>query len=44
MDPSNMFAQLCACLSEAAITGVEDPRAMRLIRSIQGYQVMILVD
>jgi hypothetical protein len=39
-DPS----QLCLCLSEAAVLGVESPKSMRLVGQIQGHSVMILVD
>jgi hypothetical protein len=37
-------AQLCLCVSAAAISGVESPKSMRFLGQIQGHPVMILVD
>jgi hypothetical protein len=45
VDPDQLAddsAQLCMCLSESVVRGVESPRSMRLIGSIQGHQIEIL--
>jgi hypothetical protein len=44
LDASETSGQLCAFLSEVAVTGVEGPRAMRLYGSMHGCDIMILVD
>jgi hypothetical protein len=41
---SDNASQLCLCLFEAATSGVDYPRSMRLIGSIQGHPMLILVD
>jgi hypothetical protein len=41
---SDDSAQLCICLSQAAVDGIESPKSMRLIAMIQGLLVMMLVD
>jgi hypothetical protein len=45
VDPDQLAddsAQLCMCLSESVVRGVESPRSMRLIGNIQGHQIEIL--
>jgi hypothetical protein len=37
-------AQICVVVSEAAVSGIESPRSMRLMGSIQGHDMLILVD
>jgi hypothetical protein len=37
-------AQMCMVVSEAAVSGIESPRSMRLMGSIQGHDMWILVD
>jgi hypothetical protein len=41
---SDETGHLCLCLSEAAITGVESSRSMRLVGTLQGFDIVILVD
>jgi hypothetical protein len=43
-ESSDQPAQLCVSLSEAAVNGTEAPRSMRLVGTIQGQEVLILVD
>lgn len=43
-DPDTHEAQLCVVLSQEALSGVEGPRTMRFEGSIQGHDLMILVD
>jgi hypothetical protein len=42
-ESSDQPAQLCVSLSEAAVNGTEAPRSMRLVGTIQGQEVLILV-
>jgi hypothetical protein len=37
-------AQLCVCLSEAAAMGTDSAKSMRLLGSIYGRDILILVD
>jgi hypothetical protein len=37
-------AQLCVCLSEATMTGVDSPKSMRLVGYIQGHEMLMLID
>jgi hypothetical protein len=37
-------AQICVVVSKAAVSGIESPRSMRLMGSIQGHDMLILVD
>jgi hypothetical protein len=36
--------QLCLCLSEAAVMGVESPKSLRFLGHIKGHDILILVD
>jgi hypothetical protein len=36
--------QLFACLSEAVVTRAEAPKSMRLVGTIQGHEILLLVD
>jgi len=37
-------SELCMAISQAAVTGRQTPKTLKLLGSIQGYQVTILVD
>jgi hypothetical protein len=41
---STESGQLCLFLSEAASTGVDSPKSLRLMGQIQGHDIMILID
>jgi hypothetical protein len=41
---SDDSAQLCVCISQADVEGVESPKFMRVMGSIQGVAVMMLID
>jgi hypothetical protein len=46
LSPDRCFdsGHLCVCLSEVTVSGVESPRSMRIMGSIQGQSILILVD
>jgi hypothetical protein len=41
---SDDFAQLCVCLSDVAIMGMESSKSMKLMGNIQGQEMLILLD
>jgi hypothetical protein len=43
-DCSDDSAQLCVCISQAAVEGVESPKSMRVMGSVQGETIMMLID
>jgi predicted aspartyl protease len=42
--PDNDPAQLCLCVSKAAVSGKDSPKSMRLLGQIQGIDILMLVD
>jgi hypothetical protein len=44
LQQSKESGQLCLFLSEAAVSGADSPKSMRMWGSIQGQDVLLLVD